>query len=189
MGFLWMRRFFAIALAFSLLTGARAALAGPGIDEKTLLVDGAVSYSAYGSSAGTYFARGLTEYLVCQNLGLRFEGFAQFTDPGLAKELRVKFSGVALGLVVHPFSQSWFDPYALLNAGASFTTGDGVRVAPSLALAGGINFHVGRAFVHLQAGWHLADTLLLKAGPGVSDLRVQAGVGFAFDLALKARGR
>ena len=74
------------------------------------------------------------------------------------------------------------DPYLLLNAGAAFTSGEGFTVAPSLSAAAGVNFHIGRVFFNLQAGYYFSDLLLQHARPNLNDLRVQAGLGFTFDL-------
>jgi hypothetical protein len=178
-----MRRLPIIGAALLSLATSSAG-AATGVDRGTLLIDGGVMYSAYGQSAGTYFARGIAEYLVGRHLGVRLDGFAQFTAPRLTESLLdLRVSGVALGAVYHFLPVSAVDPYVSLSAGATFTSGDEVRAAPSLAAAAGLNVHFGRVFLNAQAGYHLANLVLHRAQPALSDLRVQGGLGFTFDLA------
>jgi len=164
-------------------TGPGPARAMTGVDEGKVLLDGGVMYSAHGASAGTYFARGLAEYLLSGHVGVRFEGYARFRDPALTPDLEIERSGAALGLVFHFNPQSWVDPYVLLNAGATFFGGERFTASPAVNAAAGLNVHIGRAFVNLQAGYHVGDAWRQHANPGVNDVRVQFGIGFAFDTA------
>jgi len=175
--------------AFAILAGVPAvAAASSGVEERTLLVDGGVSFSAAGATAGTYFARGLAELLVSRHIGLRLEGYSQFSDPN-AGRFEIRLTGAMFGITVHPLPGHLVDPYISVSMGGIFTTGENpFSVSPEIMSSAGINVHVlGGLFLHAQASWHFGNRLVARSTPAVSDLRVTAGLGFAFDFSSASR--
>jgi hypothetical protein len=156
------------------------ASAGTGVGERTLLVDGTVSQGAIGAQAS--IARGLAELLLSRHVGLRIEGFTQLGDAA-ADSLRARLTSASFGVTIHPLPDHRIDPYLFASAGGTFIRGEGaLLVAPELSSAGGVNVHFGAFFLHAQASWHFGNWLLPRAPALASDVRVTAGLGFAFDL-------
>lgn len=176
----------AFFVSLSLLGSGGGAWAASGAEESTVLLQGGVQYAGYGTNPGSYLARGLAEILLSRHLGLRIEGYAHFDDPAITDKLKIRQTAAVLGLTVHLAPGSLLDPYFSTSVGGVLMTGDGpLAVSPSLQAATGINYYVGAFFFHAQASWQYGNMVLRSAAPSLSDLRVTAGLGWAFDFSRK----